>query len=270
MTTPNPEKALSVSEYIRKPEQMALFVDLLGEEAKPYVQSVLIAVSNSDDLLKCTPNSVTRSALRAASLGLSCDPAVKQAWLVPYNRNVGTKQSPQWIKEAQFQPHYLGLRTLAMRTGKYWTINVSPVYDNQRVLYNPLTGLHAVVEDNGFVGEPKSYNAAYVDVTAYNKNQKRRGWIAYYKAKNGEEKSVYMSVEEIEEHARKYVKEYEKNQNWQDPDKRATMEAKTVLKKLLSWADMTGKAGEQLKEALRADAEQAEPEPFIDASVTDY
>jgi recombination protein RecT len=271
MTTPS--KAVTVSEYMRQPDIRERFSELLGPDAEQFVQSVLIVVSSDDKLRECTPQSICKSALRAASLRLSCDPALKQGWIVPYNKKVKTQQGDKWIKEAQFQPHYLGLRSLAMRTGKYWTINVSEVIDGQRVLYDPLKGLHAVVENNGFVGEPKSYNTAYIDVTSPRKDKKIIGWIAYYKAKNGEEKSVYMSVEEIETHAQKYVKDYEKNQNWHDLDKRKTMEMKTVLRRLLDWTDKSGKAGEQLAEALKADADPevetvdatAEDLPAVDA-----
>lgn len=260
MTTPT--KALTVSGYMQQPDVTEQFIKLLGTDAEPFIQSVLIVVAGDDKLRECTPESICKSALRAASLKLSCDPAVKQAWLIPYSKNIGTRDHPQWVKEAQFQAHYLGLRTLAMRTGKYWTINVSEVIDGQRVLYDPLKGLHAVVENNGFVGEPKAYNAAYVDVTRPRKDKKIIGWIAYYKAKNGEEKSVYMSVEEIDDHAQKYVKNYENNQNWHDADKRKTMEMKTVLRKLLSWADLSGRESAALKEALKADAD-TDPAPTL-------
>ncbi len=266
MTTPT--TAITLSEYIRKPDTLARFTDVLGNDAMSYVQSVIIAASASDDLAKCTPQSITRSALRAASLGLSCDPAVKQAWLVPYNKKIKGKNGDTWVKEAQLQVHYLGLYNLAMRTGKYWTINVSPVYAGQRVLENPLTGLHAVVEDNGFVGEPKAYNAAYIDVTTRRRrDMKVIGWIGYFKAKKGNEKSVWMSVEDIEDHAMKYVKDYDKNPNWNDPDKRPTMEMKTVLRRLLSWADLSGSENAKLAEALRTDT--TADEDVIDAPAED-
>lgn len=252
MTTPEPTTALAT--YMKAPAVMERFTNLLGKDGGAYIQSVLIAVSASPDLMKCTNESVFRSALRAASLGLSCDPALKQAWLVPYNRNVGTRDNPKWIKEAQFQPHYKGLYTLAMRTGKYWQINVSPVYEGQRVLENTLTGLHAVREENGLVGKPDSFNAAYTDVTVRRKStQKIIGWIGYFKTKKGFEKSVWMSSMEIEDHARKYVKDYDKNPNWSDVEKRPTMEMKTVLRLLLSWADMSGTENSQLAEALQAE-----------------
>lgn len=265
----NPNKALTVSEYMHQPDQMEKFINVLGTDANAYVQSVLIEVASDDKLRECTPQSICKSALRAASLGLSCDKSLKQAWLVPYNKKVKSPQGDKWVKEAQFQPHYLGLRSLAMRTNKYWTINVSPVYEGQRVFYNPLTGLHVVKESNGFEGEPKAYNPGLIEVTnRRSKDMNVIGWIAYYKAKNGEEKSVYMSCVEIDDHARKYVKEYEKNQNWNDPDKRSTMEMKTVLRRLLDWTDKSGKAGEQLAEALKADTEP-EAEETIEATADD-
>jgi recombination protein RecT len=256
----------SIAVFMRKPHVIQKFTDVLGEQqAKQYIQSVLIEVATDPKLSECTIESVYRSSLRAASLGLSCDKSLKQAWLIPYSKNIGTRDNPKWIKEAQFQPHYKGLYTLAMRTGKYWQINVSPVYEGQRVLENTLTGLHAVREESsGIVGKPDAFNAAYTDVTTRRKsNQKVIGWIGYFKTKKGFEKSVWMSSVEIDDHARKYVKDYDKNPNWGDAEKRPVMEMKTVLRALLSWADMSGTENSQLTEALQAD------DPAIEAVAED-
>lgn len=246
MATPNQSTTLAV--YMKRPDVLARFTEMLGDSGKSYVQSVLIAVSASPELMKCTNESIFRSALRAASLGLSCDPAVKQAWLVPYYN--GKKKQ----MEAQFQPHYRGLYTLAMRTGKYWQINVAPVYEGQRVLENTLTGLHAVHDESGLIGKPQASNPAYTDVTVRRRSQQKIiGWIGYFKTKKGFEKSVWMSAIEIDDHARKYVRDYDKNPNWNDSDKRQVMEMKTVLRQLLSWADMSGSENSQLVEALQSD-----------------
>jgi recombination protein RecT len=237
---------------MKSEEVVKRFEELLGEKnARPYIQSVIIAVSASPQLQKCSPESILRSALRAASLGLSCDPAVKQAWLVPFYN--GQKQA----YEAQFIAHYKGLHALAMRTGKYWNINVSPVYEGQRVLEDPRTGMHVVQEQNGFIADnPAKSLVNYIDVTNRRKSDRRIiGWLGYFKMKNGFEKSLYMSVGEIEDHARKYVKEYEKNPNWSDKEKREVMEKKTVLRQLLSWADLSGTENAQLVQALSADAD---------------
>lgn len=268
----NTTTAITLSEYVHSPAELARFEDVLGKDAKSYIQSVLIAVSSSEDLMKCSHASIVRSALRAASLGLSCDPALKQAWIVPYNKKTKVNGQDIWVKEAQFQPHYKGLYTLAMRTGKYWQINVAPIYEGQRVMENPLTGLHAV-QDGGILALPDSYNPAYsVDVTVRRKADKKViGWIGYFKTKKGFEKSVYMSIGEIDDHARQYVRDYEKNPNWNDAAKRPVMEMKTVLRQLLSWADLSGTENQQLTEALRADemAEtvDAEVEPQVNVPV---
>ena len=246
----------SIVTYMRQPEVLLRFADVLGtREASAYIQSVLIAVAGSPELMACTPNSIYRSALRAASLGLSCDPALKQAWLVPYNRKVKQADgSEKWVKEAQFQPHYKGLYNLAMRTGKYWQINVSPIYEGQRVMENPLTGLHAV-QDASILVQPDSYNAAYSnDVTVRRrKDMKVIGWLGYFKTKKGFEKSIYMSLIDIDDWAHRFVQGYDKNPNWSDPEKRQVMEMKTVLRQLLSWADLSGSENVQLSEALKED-----------------
>lgn len=263
--------------YLKEPNIVKKFEDVLGSrDAMPYVQSVLIAVSESEALRECTHASILQSALRAASLGLSCDPAVKQAWLVPYNKNIAPKGSPpKWVKVCQFQPHYMGLYNLAMRTGKYLNINVSPIYEGTNVFEDAITGKHVVTySDRGdLFYEPEGKNPAYRNVTVRrsgDKDKKIIGWIGYIKAKQGQEKTVYFSVDEIEEHAQKYVKDYlddknkVKNPNWKDPEKRKVMEMKTVLKALLNWADKSGtvKHSEELSKAIVAD----EGEEIVDGT----
>lgn len=266
---------ISHSDYMRAPANFEHFVALLGKGANAYVQSVIIAVSTSDELMKCTNNSIQRAALRAASLGLSCDPALKQAWLIPFPRKVkATKDVPEhWIQEAQFLPHYRGFHTLAMRTNKYYIINVGPVYEGQHVLENPLTGLHVVIQ-NGMATVPETYNRAYAipheyadwsDVTVRrDHNQMTIGWMAYFETRQGFKKSVYMSCEEIEEHARIYVKGYLDEQgkikppNWRDPTKRPIMEMKTVFRQLMGWADLSGRENQLLVEALAIESHSGE------------
>jgi len=271
------EEPKELAVYLKEPNIVKKFEDVLGSrDAMPYVQSVLIAVSESDALRECTHSSILQSALRAASLGLSCDPAVKQAWLVPYNKNIAPKGSPpKWVKVCQFQPHYMGLYNLAMRTGKYLNINVSPIYEGTNVFEDAITGKHVVTYDDrgDLFYEPEGKNPAYRNVTVRrsgDKDKKIIGWIGYIKAKQGQEKTVYFSVDEIEEHAQKYVKDYlddknkVKNPNWKDPEKRKVMEMKTVLKALLNWADKSGtvKHSEELSKAIVAD----EGEEIVDGT----
>lgn len=268
-----------IEKYMREPDNLSNFEELLGNGALAYIRSVLIAVSASDELMQCTPASIKHAALRAASLGLSCDPALKQAWLIPMPRKIEkTRETPEhWIQEAKFIPHYRGFHTLAMRTNKYYIINVGPVYEGQRVLENQITGLHVVVDD-GTVTTPQVYNRAYAiksiyddwrDVTVRRDHDQRViGWMAYFETRQGFKKSVYMSCEEIEQwasiHVKKYRDEYGKikNPNWRDPEKRLVMEMKTVFRQLMGWADLSGKENYLLAEALEYDnrAEIAEGE----------
>ena len=246
----------TLQEYMRQPAVIERFSGLLGNqrEAEKYIQSVLIAVTTSEnaDLLECSHVSIARAALRAASLELSCDPAVKQAWLVPYNNRKTNK------KEANFQPHYNGLRTLAMRTGRYSVINVSPIYEGSEVFEDVYTGLHVVQLDNGLNTSPEQVSRLR-SVSA--RKGKVIGWLGYYRTTRGMEKTVYMSVEDIQTHIAKYNQYWQKSKAWRDH--RETMEMKTVLLALLRTADLTGTAHEKLREALQ------DPEEVIDAETED-
>ena len=250
--------------FLNEPKHIEKFIKVSGSPiaANQYVQSALIAIADSEELRKCTPQSIFQSVLRAASLGLSCDPAVKQAWIVPFNKKIKGKngQADTWIKVAQFQPHYMGLYQLAMRTGKYWQINVSPIYQGDEVFEDPITGRHYVQQEGSdIISEPIGANPAYYrKVTIRKSGDKDRkiiGWIGFFETKKGFKKTTYMSVDEINEHAERFVKDLGKNQNWQDAEKRKTMEMKTVLKSLLNWADKSGTVQhtDDLNKALKID-----------------
>lgn len=257
-----PPKELAV--YLKEPNHFKKYIDVLGSEeaANQYVQSALIVIANSEDLRKCTQQSLLQATVRSASLGLSVDPAMKQAWIVPFSQKVKGRngEADSWIKVAQFQPHYLGLYQLAMRTGKYWQINVSPVYQGDEVFEDPIRGMHYVQhEGSNILGMPDASNPAFMrKVTVRRSGDKERkiiGWIGYFKTKKGFEKTIYMSLEEIGEHAERYVKNLDKNDNWNNVEKRQVMEMKTVLKALLNWADKSGIVGhsEELATAIKYD-----------------
>ena len=260
----------AIANFLRQPENIEQFTQIMGHAGKSYVQSVIIAVANNEQLMACTPPSIMRSALRAASLELSCDPSLRQAYLIPRNRKVKGKngQADSWVKEAQFQPHYNGLYTLAMRTGKYWVINVSPVYEGSEVYEDMLTGLHTVQLDNGLMSGLEQVSRLR---KVSDKNGKAViGWLGYFKTKKGSEKSVYMTVKEIEGHAAKFSDSYgNAGSLWKNAEHRPIMQMKTVLIALLKWADMSGSENTTLRQALDAESldETVEPESVIDAQV---
>lgn len=208
---PVEEKALTkITNYLESSVVKARFAQIMGERgASNYIASVLIAVADSYSLQKCSPASIYTNALRAATLRLSVDPGVGQAYLVPFKGH------------ATLIVGYKGLHDMAVRTNRYRYINVSPIYEGQEITEDQITGFHKI-------GGSRSGN-------------KIIGWIAAFEMLprfGGYSKTMYMTVEEIHAHGKRYSKSYDtKDQKgeytslWHtDPEK---MERKTVLRLLL-------------------------------------
>lgn len=225
------DKPLTVKELFRRVDVMDRFSELMGSRnARTYIGSVLINVANKPDLQACTPESILKSALRAAALELSCDESLHQAQLVPYKNRKSGKS------EAQLIVHYLGLVNLAQRTGRYKVINYGAIKEGQVITADPLSGLHTITGQ------------------AADREAKTLGYFAYFKMLNGFEKSEYMTVEEIHDHARKFSPSYNSEYSkWKDAKMLPYLEQKTVIRKLMKSADMSGGAGQKLAEALNSD-----------------
>lgn len=160
--------------YAEMDEIKKRFTNLLGDrDGRAYVESVVIAVANKEELQACTPKSIMICGMRAASLKLSLDPIMEQAHLVAYG------------KEATLIPDYRGLVQLSVNTN-YYEIppNVGEVYEGEKVKTDRFTG-KVTIE-----GERKSDTVI--------------GWVAYYKAKNGIERWLYMSNEDCDKHGATY------------------------------------------------------------------
>lgn len=199
MTQENGNNKLAViRNYMRKDEIMTRFAEILGNYgASAYVSSVMLAVGNSKDLQACSMASIATSAMRAATLRLSCDPAIGQAYLVPFK---GT---------ATLVVGYKGLRDMAIRTGKYRHLNVAKIYEGEEVVEDRITGAH--------------------HIEGSKKSSKIIGWLWYMELFTGFTKSIYMSVEEIHAHAAKYSRSYNRPDS---PWKTHTemMEKKTLMR----------------------------------------
>jgi len=160
--------------YAEMDEVKKRFINLLGDrDGRAYVESVVIAVANNEDLQACTPKSIMISAMRAASLKLSLDPILQQAYLVAFG------------KEATLIPDYHGIVQLSVNTNYYEIApNVSEVWEGE------------IVETDRFTGK--------VMITGEKISDKIIGWSAYFKAKNGVERWLYMTNEECDKHAEMY------------------------------------------------------------------
>lgn len=198
LANPQPRGMERIKTYMLSPEVKQRFTEMMGNDAIYYLNQVLILVANNEELQRCEPKSILISAMRAASLKLSVDPNQGQAWIIPYNGI------------ATFQLGYKGVYELALRTNLYRFINVIDIFEGEIIEENRMTGMHAI--------------------RGKRTGEKVTGYLLYFKLLSGYEKTFYMSVEEIEVHARHYSKAYKSPKSkWNDPYERPKMERKTVM-----------------------------------------
>jgi len=190
--------AITVRNYMRSPEIMERFQEAIGEQrAASYISSVLLAVTQNTQLQACEPQSIAISAMRAATLRLSCDPATGQAHLVPFKG------------KATLIVGYKGMIQMALRTGKYRYLHVYPICEGQEITEDWKTGHHSL---NG-----KKTSDRII------------GHLLSFALVTGFEKTVYMTVDEIHEHARKHSKSYNyKDSPWKTHP--YEMEQKTLVR----------------------------------------
>lgn len=188
------------------------FNEVLGEKAPQFMASITNVVANSKYLQNCDPQSIMSAAFIAASLDLPIDPNLGRAYVVPY----GSK--------AQFIIGYKGLVEMAIRTGKYRDMNAVEVYSDELLEYNPILGKLRFVDD-----------FTKCKQRAEGKSENIVGYYAYYELLTGFAKGLYMTKEQVIQHAEKYSQAYQKKRQdspwFTNFDE---MAKKTVLKRLLS------------------------------------
>jgi recombination protein RecT len=215
-------KEMMNSEYVKK-----RFMEVMGEKSTAFIASVLNAVQKNPELAKCDPQSVLSSAMVAATLDLPIDSNLGFSAIVPYNTKRKDKNGKEyWVTLAQFQIMYKGFIQLALRSGQYKTINVSPIYEDEFESYDIITGdiiIHPVA--GGYREQEEQ--------------EKIIGYAAFFRLLNGYERLEYWPLKKIIAHGEKYSKSFDnKNGLWKkDPH---AMYAKTVLKNTLSkWGIMS-------------------------------
>lgn len=183
------------------------FRNMLGKKAESFLVSVINVVSNNRMLAEADRDSILFAAATAATLDLPINPNLGFAYIVPYkDRHSGTTK-------AQFQMGYKGFVQLAQRTGQFETIAAASIYEGQLVSENPLTGYE-------------------FDFTKKD-SDKVIGYAGYFKLVTGFSKTIYMTVEELSKHGKRYSQSFKKGYGlWEDNFD--AMAQKTVLKLLLS------------------------------------
>lgn len=200
----------SLTEVLRSPMVKKRFDDILGNNSGSFMSTILTIVNNSSRLKMCSTGTILSAASTAAALKLPITPSLGFAYIVPYKVKDGY--------QAQFQIGWKGLVQLAQRSNLYHRLHAGKVYEGQ-------------IEDIDFItGDPIRGKKISDNVV---------GYIAYMELINGFTKTLYMSMDELREHAKKYSQSYAYDVKYN----RATsvwstnfdaMAKKTVLKQLLS------------------------------------
>lgn len=167
----------------------------------------LTAFSNNTKLQQCDPMSFIAAMMQSAQLGLEPNTPLGQAYLIPYG------------KQVQFQIGYKGLLELAQRSGKIKTLYAHEVRENdtfdidyglnQTLIHKPL-----LKGDRGEV----------------------IGYYAVYHLDTGGNSFIFMTKDEVLEHAKRFSKTYNSGPWQTDFD---AMAKKTVIKQLLKYAPLS-------------------------------
>ena len=169
------------------PSVMEQFQNALSKNAPAFIASVIDLYNTDSKLQLCEPKAVVMEALKAAVLKLPINKALGYAYIIPFN-NSKKDEGGNWIKvmEPTFQLGYKGYIQLAMRTGQYRTLNADIVYEGELRKVNKLTG------EIAFDGDKVS--------------DKVVGYFCYFELLNGFSKTLYMTVEQMAAHAKRYSK----------------------------------------------------------------
>jgi len=200
-------KSLTIKDAFDDVNVKKKFREMLGQKAPGFMVSVINAVSNNDMLKNADRNSIIFAAATAATLELPINPNLGFAAIVPYYDGK-TKTT-----KAQFQIMTKGFVQLALRSGQFRTLNSCEIHEGELVEENPLTG--------------------YVFDFSKRTSDKIIGYASFFKLINGFEKTIYMSVEQIEKHGKKYSQSFKKGYGlWVDDF--GAMALKTITKQNLS------------------------------------
>ncbi|PEI49907.1 recombination protein RecT [Bacillus toyonensis] len=118
----------------------------------------LTTIRTNPTLLECTVPSLMGAVMQAVQLGL--EPGLLgHCYLLPFNKNAGTKQNPQWVKEVQFIIGYKGMIDLARRSGHIQSIYAHAVFEQDEFEYE--LGLHPTLKHKPSFGDRGAFIGAY-------------------------------------------------------------------------------------------------------------
>ncbi len=173
------QKAVAVKNFqavMNNSYYQSLLQSSLKENKGAFCTSLMEIFSSDEKLLQCKPNDLMAEALKAASLRLPLNKQLGQAYLLPF-KNKGV-MTPTLVIGTK------GYLQLAMRTGKYETINADVVYEGEFNHYDKVTGK--------------------LDLSGAQISNTPIGYFAYFKKKDGLTKLLYMTLDEVCRYAKQY------------------------------------------------------------------
>lgn len=233
-----PQKKVTIKSLFENEAMKKRVTEILGKRAATFTTSVIQLVNQSRDLAECEPSSVVNAAMVAATLELPLNNNLGFAYVIAYNDK---DAAGNWGKVAQFQLGYKGFKQLAMRTGQFLNINQTDVRLGEIKKRDRLTG---IIDFEWIESEEERLAAPII------------GYVSFFQLQNGFSSTHYMSVEEIEAHAKKYSKVYAKSGGGLWKTDKKGMSEKTVTKLNLSKnapLSVEDKATQQLVRAIKVD-----------------
>lgn len=195
------KEAKTLKGMLESPAYKKKFEEMLGKKAAGFMSSIIAVTNNNNYLMKADPATVIGAAAQAAMLDLPINQSLGFAYIVPYKG------------AAQFQLGYKGYIQLAQRSGQYVDIGAKTVFDGELEYENRLLDKFKFGDRTG---------------------DKVIGYLAYFRLTNGFEKMLFMTLDEMQAHAKKYSQNYKGGtEKWGLADFNVMAE-KTVLKRLLS------------------------------------
>ena len=173
------QKAVAVKNFqavMNNSYYQTLLQNTLKENKGTFTTSLMELATSDEKLLQCAPNALMAEALKAASLHLPLNKQLGQCYILPF-KNHGV-MTPTLVVGTK------GYLQLAMRTGKYETINSDVVYEGELKGYDKVTG--------------------NLDLSGVRTSNVPIGYFAYMKMKNGFSKLLYMSLDEVCLYAKQY------------------------------------------------------------------
>lgn len=119
------EKKMTLKDYLENPRVVSSISNSLPQHMDPkrFSKIAFVTIHDNQELLKCSPLSLTSAVIKCAQIGLEPN-ALGHIYLIPFdNKKKG-------IKEVQVVIGYKGLMELARRSGNILEIYSEIVYEN--------------------------------------------------------------------------------------------------------------------------------------------